>query len=46
MFKNQKYLYKIPKEIIKIFEENDFIWGGHWYNQNITFFEYRPEFFR
>ncbi len=45
-FKNYKYLNRIPEEIIKIFEENDFIWGGRWYHYNISYFEYRPEFFR
>jgi len=44
--KNDKYINRIPEEIVKIFEENDFIWGGRWYHYDTGYFEYRPEFFR
>ncbi|MCP3660244.1 MAG: hypothetical protein GY830_08040 [Bacteroidetes bacterium] len=40
------YISSIPKEIIKIFEQNDFIWLGRWNSSYINYFEYRPEFFR
>ena len=44
--KKFKFTNRIPEEIIKIFEENDFIWGGRWYHYDTGYFEYRPEFFR
>ncbi|MBI5892397.1 MAG: M15 family metallopeptidase [Deltaproteobacteria bacterium] len=43
--KTGRYLYenKIPFEIVRIFEENGFIWGGRWYHFDTMHFEYRPE---
>ena len=32
-----------PQEIIDIFEENGFIWGGRWTLYDNMHFEYRPE---
>ena len=32
-----------PKEVIDIFEENGFIWGGRWTLYDNMHFEYRPE---
>lgn len=32
-----------PKQIINIFEKNNFIWGGKWRHFDIMHFEYRPE---
>lgn len=32
-----------PTEIVRIFEENGFIWGGKWREFDIMHFEYRPE---
>ncbi len=37
------YQNKIPNEIVKIFEENGFIWGGKWWHYDTMHFEYRPE---
>lgn len=37
---------KIPFAIVKIFENNNFIWGGRWYHYDTMHFEYRPEFFK
>jgi peptidoglycan LD-endopeptidase CwlK len=34
---------KMPWEIVKIFEENGFIWGGKWRHYDFMHFEYRPE---
>ncbi|QEK12425.1 M15 family metallopeptidase [Crassaminicella thermophila] len=39
----QKRLASYPKEIVKIFEKNNFIWGGKWGHFDILHFEYRPE---
>ena len=39
------YINGMPKEIIDIFEQNGFIWGGRWYHYDTMHFEYRPEFF-
>jgi D-alanyl-D-alanine carboxypeptidase len=33
----------IPTEIVRIFEKEDFIWGGYWYHFDTMHFEYRPE---
>ena len=38
-----KYTNRIPIEIVKIFEQNGFIWGGKWYHYDSMHFEYRPE---
>lgn len=32
-----------PKEVIRIFERNGFIWGGNWIIWDNMHFEYRPE---
>ena len=37
------YKNKIPLEIVRIFEQNGFIWGGKWYHYDTMHFEYRPE---
>ncbi|HEY3252176.1 MAG TPA: M15 family metallopeptidase [Ignavibacteria bacterium] len=34
---------QIPMEIVEIFEEHGFIWGGKWYHFDTMHFEYRPE---
>lgn len=39
-----KYENRIPIEIVRIFEEHGFIWGGRWYHYDTMHFEYRPEF--
>lgn len=43
--KDGAYAYenKIPMEIVRIFEKNDFIWGGKWHHYDTMHFEYRPE---
>jgi len=30
-------------EVVKIFEDHQFIWGGKWYHYDTMHFEYRPE---
>ncbi len=35
----------IPKEIIDIFEQEGFLWGGRWAYYDTMHFEYRPEMF-
>lgn len=32
-----------PKELPKLFEDNNFIWGGKWNHFDILHYEYRPE---
>lgn len=39
----QKRLDVYPREIVQIFEKNNFIWGGKWAHFDILHFEYRPE---
>jgi hypothetical protein len=39
----QKRLQSYPKEIVEIFERNNFVWGGKWGHFDILHFEYRPE---
>lgn len=39
----EKRLQEYPREIVKIFEKNYFIWGGKWSHFDILHFEYRPE---
>ena len=34
---------KIPPELVSLFEQNGFIWGGRWYHYDTMHFEYRPE---
>jgi len=38
-----KYVNKIPKQIVEIFERHGFIWGGKWYHFDTMHFEFRPE---
>lgn len=37
------YHNSIPVEIVALFEENGFIWGGRWEHFDTMHFEYRPE---
>lgn len=37
------YKNRIPLELVKIFENHGFIWGGKWYHYDTMHFEYRPE---
>jgi len=37
---------RIPVSIVRIFEQNGFIWGGAWYHYDTMHFEYRPELLR
>lgn len=37
------YKNHIPCEIVSIFENNGFIWGGKWLHYDTMHFEYRPE---
>ena len=39
----EKRLDSYPREIVKVFEKNNFIWGGKWGHFDILHFEYRPE---
>ncbi|GAA0721571.1 M15 family metallopeptidase [Clostridium malenominatum] len=39
----EKRIGSYPKEIVEIFEKNNFIWGGKWGHFDILHFEYRPE---
>lgn len=34
-----------PKEIVQIFEDEGFVWGGYWQLWDTMHFEYRPEYF-
>jgi hypothetical protein len=38
-----KWKNRIPTEIVRIFQNHGFIWGGHWYHYDTMHFEYRPE---
>ncbi|MBF8982050.1 M15 family metallopeptidase [Lutibacter sp. B2] len=38
-----KRLRSYPREIVQIFEKNNFVWGGKWGHFDILHFEYRPE---
>lgn len=42
--KGSKRIAIYPKEIVRAFEENGFVWGGKWAHFDILHFEYRPEF--
>jgi hypothetical protein len=33
----------VPMEIVTIFEQHGFIWGGRWHHYDTMHFEYRPE---
>jgi D-alanyl-D-alanine carboxypeptidase len=35
----------VPEAIVRVFERNDFIWGGRWFHYDTMHFEYRPELF-
>lgn len=37
------YKNRIPCEIVAVFEDNGFIWGGKWQHYDTMHFEYRPE---
>ena len=39
----EKRLASYPDELVKIFENNGFVWGGKWSHFDILHFEYRPE---
>lgn len=38
-----KRLASYPNELVKVFENSGFIWGGKWSHFDILHFEYRPE---
>ena len=38
-----RYRSRMPLEIVAIFEQHGFIWGGKWYHYDTMHFEYRPE---
>ncbi len=37
------YVNRIPPDIVAIFEQHGFIWGGRWAHFDTMHFEYRPE---
>ncbi|MBU3158638.1 M15 family metallopeptidase [Clostridium frigoris] len=39
----EKRLMSYSSELVKIFEKNNFVWGGKWSHFDILHFEYRPE---
>lgn len=39
----EKRLASYPRDIVKVFERNNFVWGGKWNHFDILHFEYRPE---
>ena len=39
-----KYENRVPREVVRIFEQHGFIWGGRWYHYDTMHFEFRPEF--
>lgn len=42
----EKYLQiqkDYPSELVRLFEQKGFIWGGKWYEYDFMHFEYRPE---
>lgn len=41
--KGRTRLLEYPKELVKAFEDNNFVWGGKWGHFDILHFEYRPE---
>jgi len=43
--KDGAYAYRneIPMEIVRVFEQHGFIWGGKWHHYDTMHFEYRPE---
>ena len=38
-----RYRTRIPWEVVRIFEDHGFIWGGRWWRYDTMHFEYRPE---
>lgn len=40
---NLKPQNRIPMEIVEIFEDEGFFWGGRWYFYDTMHFEYRPD---
>ncbi len=40
------YRNQIPAEIVAVFEQHCFVWGGRWYHYDTMHFEYRPELLR
>ena len=39
----EKRLSSYSNELVEIFEQNNFVWGGKWSHFDILHFEYRPE---
>jgi len=39
----EKRLASYSNELVKVFENNNFVWGGKWSHFDILHFEYRPE---
>lgn len=39
----QKRLLDYPEDLVRPFENNNFVWGGKWGHFDILHFEYRPE---
>lgn len=39
----EKRMKSYPKDIVEVFENNNFVWGGKWGHFDILHFEYRPE---
>ena len=39
----EERIKEYPKELVEVFEKNNFIWGGKWGYFDILHFEYRPE---
>jgi len=39
----EKRLSSYSNELVKVFENNNFVWGGKWSHFDILHFEYRPE---
>ncbi len=39
----EKRINEYPEDLVKVFEKNNFIWGGKWGYFDILHFEYRPE---
>lgn len=37
------YKNQFPQEVVHLFEQYGFIWGGKWYHHDTMHFEYRPE---
>ncbi|MGV8980380.1 M15 family metallopeptidase [Clostridium sp.] len=40
----EKRLSSYASELVEVFENNGFVWGGKWSHFDILHFEYRPEF--